>query len=139
MIDPNEVETLVLRLQSSGVTMFECEGPLGLLRLRFASAAGQSALAPASDLAIPVVPLGSQQTAPALRSPGIGHVRLRHPLAGDILVREGEHVSKGQIVAVLQVDEVLVPVEADRDAVAARILVGDGDLIGYGSPILELG
>lgn len=132
MMDPEEIESLVRRLQSSGVKMFECEGPNGTLRLRFAPPQGELPVAVATLAAAPA-------PAMVLPSPGMGYVRLRHPLAGDPFVRMGEIVSKGHIVAALQTGEVLVAVEADREGVAGRMLVEDGDLVGYGSPVLEWG
>lgn len=136
MIQPQEVQRLVRLLQDSDVTMFECEDSQGLLRLHFDRSAVAVSLHPAAAAASV---LEETAKAPVLRSPGIGLLRLRHPLAESGFVGAGATVTKGTIVAVLQADEVLLPVEADRDGIVARFLEAEGALIGFGTPLLQWG
>lgn len=133
MIEPNDVQDLVRILQTDGVTLFECDAPDGRLRLRFA--AGGPAL---QEQDVPQEKPAPEKPAPAVqRAPGMGFLHLQHPLAGQPLLVEGETVAQGQIVAILQADDVLYPVEADREGIVGQILVREGDVIGYGSALFE--
>lgn len=134
MIDVHEMQALVGRLQSSGVTSFEWVGKQGRLQLRFAgpvqSAAPMASLIPEPGQQ-PVLSTG------LVRSSGIGLFRRRHPLSQQSGLQAGDNARKGEILALLQLDELLLPVLADRDGVVGRFLAEDGDLIGYGAPLIE--
>ena len=132
MIDPDEIKRLVQPLQSSGVTVFEYKGPQGSLRLHFATSQIQASQVQAVAAAPEVIAART-----VLRSPGMGRLRLRHPLAGDVLIRTGATVLQGEIVALLDANGILVPVKADRKGVVARVLADEGALVGYASPLLE--
>lgn len=63
------------------------------------------------------------------------------PVAGivaKISIKEGVHVEKGQIVALLQCMKTEIPVVAGSSGVVNKVLVEEGDEIGLGDAILEL-
>lgn len=138
MIDLESVEALVRRLESEQVTLFECEDSHGRLRLLLdpsaqeeVSAQFREGVRKSSNV------IAVSEAAAVLRSPGIGILQLQHPFVGGAWQAEGGRAANGQIVAFLKAGELLVPVEADRDGVIARFVVKNGELVGYGVPILE--
>ncbi|ROZ78390.1 hypothetical protein EEB15_06140 [Ramlibacter sp. WS9] len=117
--------------------MFEYQAPQGLLRLHITQPGPLPTNAAPPAQASTDVAVQPATASSVLRSPGMGRLLLRHPLAGDAMVRVGDWLSKGHIVAVLQAGELLAPVEADRDGKVARLLAAEGELVGYGAPVLE--
>lgn len=134
MMAPDDLEALVRRLQSTDVAEFECEGPEGRLRLRFARGDTRGAFPSTGGEAL-AAPLAPPRA--VLKSPGIGHLHFRHPLGGPGGLAEGDRIEQGQLVAMLRIGELLLPVESDRDGVVGRLLAAEGELTGYGDPVLE--
>jgi acetyl-CoA carboxylase biotin carboxyl carrier protein len=135
MMDADDLHRVVQRLQASDVTAFECEGPGVFLRMRFARGAAQSACDQA-----PPVPHREEAAAPdsTIKSPGMGHLCLTHPLGAQEALREEARVKAGQAVAFLRAGEVLVPVIAERDAVIRRCVAAEGALVGFGEVLFEV-
>ncbi|WP_050373262.1 acetyl-CoA carboxylase biotin carboxyl carrier protein [Streptomyces acidiscabies] len=64
----------------------------------------------------------------------------RSPEPGaDPFVQVGDQVKGGQQVAIIEVMKLMIPVEADRDAVITEVLVDDGQSVEYGQPLFALG
>lgn len=73
-----------------------------------------------------------------LRTTGLGRLLLTHPQHNEPFVAAGDQLSAGQLVAVLQVGDLLLP---QRSSVAARVIdvrVPCGTLVGYGEAFLGL-
>ncbi len=51
----------------------------------------------------------------------------------------GDRVKAGQQVAIVEVMKLMIPVEADRDAVVVEVLAGDGESVEYGQALFALG
>lgn len=139
MMTPSELQRVVLSLQGSDATYFECEGPQGVLRLRFSRQPGTRAPSDGEMSSTEQAPLNASGASTSLKSPGIGFFCVKHPLTGLEVIREGEGVKKGQIVAFLRAGELLAPILSDRDAVAIRQAAEEGALVGYGEALFELG
>lgn len=138
MITPGELQRMVQRLEGSDVTYFECEGPQGVLRLRFSRQPGVQAAKVGDTCSTEQVLLGAGEASTSLKSPGIGLFRVKHPLTGLEAIREGEGAGKGQILGFLHAGEMLAPILSDRDAVAIRQVAAEGTLVGYGEVLFEL-
>jgi len=54
-------------------------------------------------------------------------------------VEVGDRVKAGQQVGIVEVMKLMIPVEADRDAVIAEVLAHDGESVEYGQPLFALG
>ncbi|WP_079057207.1 acetyl-CoA carboxylase biotin carboxyl carrier protein [Streptomyces niveiscabiei] len=54
-------------------------------------------------------------------------------------VEVGDRVKAGQQVAIVEVMKLMIPVEADRDAVVVEVLAGDGESVEYGQALFALG
>jgi len=50
---------------------------------------------------------------------------------------EGDHIENGHVVAYLETGDVLLPVHANQSGLMARWLADEGELIGFGAPLLE--
>lgn len=69
---------------------------------------------------------------------GLGQLLLSHPDQPQVLIAEDNHVDKGQIVALLQVGELLLPVRSPQAGHISRVLLQHGATVGYGEAIMQL-
>jgi acetyl-CoA carboxylase biotin carboxyl carrier protein len=53
-------------------------------------------------------------------------------------VSEGDEISPGQQVAIIEAMKLMLPVEADRGGRIAEVLVADGEAVEYGQPLFRL-
>jgi acetyl-CoA carboxylase biotin carboxyl carrier protein len=92
-----------------------------------------------ADVAIPV-PDGSgrEDQRPVLAAHTVG-VFYRCPEPGaDPFVREGDVVTVGQQVAIIEAMKLMLPVEAERAGRIVEVLKGDGEPVEYGEPLFAL-
>jgi len=68
----------------------------------------------------------------------VGQVYLSEDDATDNLVKEGDHVQKGQTICFIDELTRLQPVISTKDGIVTAILVESGQNVEYGQPILEL-
>jgi acetyl-CoA carboxylase biotin carboxyl carrier protein len=61
-----------------------------------------------------------------------------HPLRHEALVKAGERVRAGQVLALLKIGALLLPVHAPQEGIVLRRLVPDGATVGFGTPLLEM-
>ncbi|WP_443701174.1 biotin/lipoyl-containing protein [Pseudomonas sp.] len=73
-----------------------------------------------------------------LKTPGLGHLRLTHPDHREVLVTVGSLVGRGQLVAFLQVGELLLPVRSQHAGRLAAVLTECGAAVGYGEAFMRL-
>lgn len=139
MIDLNDLQRLVQRLQSNAVVSFECEGENGqLLRISLApGGAGDQSVNEGEGAPSPCQDIRCVQDT-LLRSPGMGVFCDHHPLGQWVPPREGDAVVAGQLLAFLHVAQVLMPVIVERDAVVVRRVADHGRLVGFADPLFEL-
>jgi biotin carboxyl carrier protein len=74
---------------------------------------------------------------PFVAAPSPGRVRLCHPLEGMPRFSEGDRIGKGETVAFVEANGLLLPAIAAADLTLGRRLVDDGDAIGWGTPLYE--
>ncbi|GAA1604130.1 hypothetical protein GCM10009679_04970 [Saccharothrix algeriensis] len=53
-------------------------------------------------------------------------------------VAEGDHVRRGQQVAIIEVMKLMIPVEAEHDGQVVAVHVADGTSVEYGDRLLTL-
>lgn len=53
-------------------------------------------------------------------------------------VSEGDEISPGQQVAIIEAMKLMLPVEADKGGRIAEVLVADGEAVEYGQPLFRL-
>ena len=121
-----------------------------LLRRRHLAAieyevAGQSISLVAGSARSDKMPLViAESTTPAVipaavrvQAPGMGFIRLCHPQRQGEGVNSGDSVETGQVVAWLEDDGLLIEVRASQPGVVARILVEEGERVGYAQALIE--
>jgi acetyl-CoA carboxylase biotin carboxyl carrier protein len=139
MDTPERFAELSAWLAATDIESLELRGPGTCLRLqRGTSGVEASATAAQVPVASSVVSAGEAATPTLVRAPCVGVLRHRHPLHDVPLVAEGRPVVAGQALALLQIGPTLVPATAPRNGVVARIVVRDGDAVGYGDALVEL-
>lgn len=73
-----------------------------------------------------------------IRTRGLGQLLLSHPDQPQVLIAEDNHVDKGQIVALLQVGDLLLPVRSPQAGHISQVLLQHGATVGYGEAIMQL-
>jgi len=68
----------------------------------------------------------------------VGQVYLSEDDATDNLVKEGDHIQKGQTVCFIDELTRLQPVISNKEGVVTAVLVESGQNVEYGQPIFEL-
>ena len=71
-----------------------------------------------------------------LRTTGLGRLLLTHPQQNQPFVAVGDQLSAGQLVAVLQVGDLLLPQRSPKAAKVVDIRVPCGTTVGYGEAFL---
>ena len=74
----------------------------------------------------------------ALRTTGLGRLLLTHPQHSEAFVAVGDQLDAGQLVAVLQVGDLLLPQRSPSAARVVDVRVPCGTLVGYGEAFLGL-
>lgn len=74
----------------------------------------------------------------SIRTRGLGQLLLSHPDQPQVLIAEDNHVDKGQIVALLQVGDLLLPVRSPQAGHISQVLLQHGATVGYGEAIMQL-
>jgi acetyl-CoA carboxylase biotin carboxyl carrier protein len=86
-------------------------------------------------------PTPAQVQAPAgetVKATTVG-VFYRSPSPGaPVFVSEGDEISPGQQVAIIEAMKLMLPVEADKGGRIAEVLVTDGEAVEYGQPLFRL-
>ncbi|WP_248800711.1 biotin/lipoyl-containing protein [Pseudomonas sp. MWU13-2105] len=73
-----------------------------------------------------------------LKTPGLGRLLLTHPQQNVVLASVGSQVAQGQLVALLQVGDLLLPVRSQTSGRVAAVLVPCGTTVGYGQAFMRL-
>ncbi|MHC8381272.1 biotin/lipoyl-containing protein [Pseudomonas sp. LB3P14] len=79
-----------------------------------------------------------QHSAAIVRSPGMGFIKLTHPQQRNEFIPLGSSIEKGQILGFLQVGDLLEGVVSPQAGTLSKVLVAEGDLVGYADPIFEI-
>ena len=74
---------------------------------------------------------------PFVAAPSPGRVRLCHPLEGMPRFSEGDRIRQGETIAFVEANGLLLPAVAAADLTLARLLVADGEAVGWGAPLYE--
>ncbi|CAN5301813.1 acetyl-CoA carboxylase biotin carboxyl carrier protein [soil metagenome] len=153
-IDTSLVRQLADILNDTSLTEIEVER--GELRIRVAreitappvmhyAATPQTgyATAPAAPAAAPVAMPSDPATIVAkageqVKSPMVGTVYLQASPEAAAFIKAGDTVKKGQTLLIVEAMKTMNPIQAPRDGVVADILVGDGQPVEYGEPLVLL-
>lgn len=132
-------------LRGTDIALLQVQLPGLSLRLQRDPAGQASARAPQHKAALATaaqVPSAAPACLPPapcqVRAGSVGVVRLCHPLHAQPLAHTGQAVGLGQALALLQIGAVMLPVLAPCAGRVGRVLVQDGQLVGYGAVLLEI-
>ena len=70
-------------------------------------------------------------------APSPGRFRSIHPLETAPRFAEGDRIAKGETIAYVEANGLLLAVVAAADLTLGRALVQDGDAVGWGTPLYE--
>lgn len=154
-VDPDLVRELAQILRDSGLS--EIEVSQGETRLRLTRA-----VAPALNVApaAPVAPAPPQPNAPyapppplaepeirhddprthpgAVHSPMVGTVYLSPEPGAPVFVKIGDSVTEGQTLLMVEAMKTFNPIPAPRAGRVVRMLIGDGQPVEFGQPLVIL-
>jgi acetyl-CoA carboxylase biotin carboxyl carrier protein len=131
----DQIPHLAALLAATGIDTLELAGPAG--RVFLGRSGAPAATVPALDAAAPGPEAGAAATV-TVASPGIGAFRRAHPLHEQPLAEEGSEVAAGQVLALLQVGDLLLPVRAPSGGILAAARRADGALTGFGDPLFDI-
>ena len=119
-----EIEAVVRRLDNRGIASADIRVGGARLRLRFAAEERPD-------------PVPTEPPPPLAVAPSPGRFRPLHPLEMAPRFAEGDRVRKGEAIAYVEANGLLLPVVAAADLTLGRALVEDGEAIGWGTPLYE--
>ncbi|MBR0648332.1 acetyl-CoA carboxylase biotin carboxyl carrier protein subunit [Roseomonas terrae] len=124
----DEVRQIAAWLEAAGLDSFELTTPTARLRLVLGGVVAPVAEASRPE-ALPAVP--------SLAARGTGIFLDAHPWSDAPLVRPGQRVRAGDIVALLRTRALIQPVTAAEDGIVGAQLVAPGTMVGFGTPLME--
>ena len=136
-MDLRDIYALMDRFDRSAASVLELEMDKTRLRLEKGGRAPAAAPAPASALAeapeSASVPSGS-----FLKAPLVGTFYAAPAPGEPPFVKAGDTVKKGQTVCVLEAMKMMSEVPAPCDCVIEEVLLGDGDLAAFDTPLFRI-
>jgi acetyl-CoA carboxylase biotin carboxyl carrier protein len=151
-IDPRLVRELADVLNDTGLSEIEVEH--GALRIRLTktpptaapialtpqilAAAQAPVVGPATPPASPAVAPPPPPAGDLVKSPMVGTVYLQAQPGSPPFVRIGDKVDQGQTLLLVEAMKTMNPITAPRAGVIVELLVGDGQPVEYGEPLVVL-
>ncbi|MBI1186262.1 MAG: acetyl-CoA carboxylase biotin carboxyl carrier protein [Alphaproteobacteria bacterium] len=143
-LDPSVVRELAAILQDTGLSEIEYEQ--GELKLRLsrgvlaaaspvAAAPLAAAPAPAPTAPAPVQASDFRQHPGAVTSPMVGTIYLSPDPESAPFVKEGDSVSEGQTLMIVEAMKTFNPIPAPRAGVVKRVLVADRQPVEFGEAL----
>ena len=140
-LDVNEalVRKLAKLMDETGLSEIEFESDDNRIRVARAAPTAQ-ALAPGpAPAAAPAAAVAEGIPAGAVTSPMVGTVYLASEPGAAPFVKVGDQVSEGQTLLIVEAMKVMNPLPSPRSGAVTAILVGDGDPVEFGEPLLVIG
>lgn len=149
-IDQNLIRQLADIMDEKGLTEIECQE--GSHKLRLSKSTGAVAVAaPAATVAAPTTTAAapSESAAPAaaedftnhpgaVTSPMVGTAYLAKEPGAAPYVKEGDTVTAGQTVAIVEAMKTFNPIPTPHGGVVKKILIEDGKPVEFGEPLMVI-
>lgn len=153
-IDAQGIDTRLVRkladiLSETGLT--EIEVAQGELMIRVSRGATAAPAAPVAYAAPPPAPVAAAAPASAeapaaaaapageqIKSPMVGTVYLQPQPEAPTFVKVGDKVTEGQTLLIIEAMKTMNPVPAPRAGRVAAVLVGDGQAVEFGEPLVVI-
>jgi len=133
----DQIRQIAAWLAATDIGLLELRGPGQALLMRHD---GDAVDVVESDDTAPSEPAAATAEVDVLTvvAASVGVFRHRHPMREDSLVEPEARVKAGQALGLLQIGPLLIPVRAPADATVHNLLVADGSVVGYGTPLVAL-
>ena len=137
---PERVADLVRSLASvmcqSSITELDLDvGPMSV-RMRRPAADFDGATQPRPDAQVSTPPASAPET--LITAPMIGTFYTSATPGAQPFVNEGDEVYVGQTIGIIEAMKIMNEIAADASGVVETILVGNGQPVEYGSPLMRL-
>ncbi|WP_244833063.1 acetyl-CoA carboxylase biotin carboxyl carrier protein [Clostridium sp. BJN0001] len=73
-----------------------------------------------------------------IKSPMVGTFYSKASPESDSFVKEGDKVSKGKVICIIEAMKLMNEIESEYDGIIKKCLIKDGDMVEYGQPIFEV-
>lgn len=136
----NELQQLIAKLEASGLHSLELSRPGERVKLTL-RANHEVQVVNATGMAEHLAAPASAQAAPAgttVLTEAAGLFLATHPMRSKPLAEVGQSVKKNDVLGLLKIGPIYAPVTAPADGVVTQILATDGELLGFGAPVLEI-
>ena len=141
-LDEDFVRKLAALLEETGLSEIEYE--IDDQRIRVArggtvvtQAAAPSAIAAPGDAPRPAAAPDAPHPG-AVNSPMVGTVYVAPDPASPPFIKVGDNVREGQTLLIIEAMKVMNPLASPRAGTVTQILVGDGEPVEYGEPLLVI-
>lgn len=125
-----EADSLNVRVSRAGT-------PVVVAPAQAVSAAPPAAAEPAAAAPAEATPAGDPATLPgAVTSPMVGTVYLQAEPGSPAFVSVGDQVSEGDTLLIVEAMKTMNHIPAPSAGTVKRILVGDGDAVEFGAPLM---
>lgn len=139
-MDLDELQQLIASLEASGLRSLELHRPGVHVKLTVSS--GNAAQIATTDEGFETVASSAipkeDPNGVTVSAESAGVFVGTHPMRKDPLVAVGSVVKKDDVLGLLKIGPIYAPIIAPFDGVVAQILVGDGALLGFGAPVMEI-
>jgi acetyl-CoA carboxylase biotin carboxyl carrier protein len=119
------MELIAAQLAGTNITRLDLSGPEG--QWLIVTEAGQTRIS-----------FVSAQDRVTVKAPHAGVLLTTHPLRSTSLVRSGDQVKKGQVIALLQAGPLLQSIVAPCTGTVLSMPAPEGALVGYGTTLFVL-
>lgn len=143
-MDLKRVEELIELMRRSGVTQLAIELPDYKISIKRGPESAEPAAGEASarePVEAPALRMSAEQSSPAalpVVSPVVGVFHNGGMLDPREIIREGDRVREGQVLAAIEAMKVPNEIRAPVNGVVSRLLVADGSAVEYGQPLLMI-
>jgi biotin carboxyl carrier protein len=140
-VEADELQQLALMLRASGFNCLELSRPGEFVKLTMARRRGSAVAVNEEDQAAlgAFAPAHTASAATVVRAESAGLFLAAHPARHAPFARVGDTVRKDDVLGLAKIGPIYAPVTAPADGVVTRIIATDGALLGFGSPVMELG
>jgi len=135
-VELNEIQQLIAWLEASEMRNLELNRPEECLKLEISDC--NRVRVASRNSASGTLPPPAARICPVALAQSAGIFLSAHPMRNAPFVNIGDTVRKNDVVGLLKTGLIYAPVTAPIEGVVSRIVATDGEMLGFGSPVMEL-